>query len=420
MRRVRCSWAGCSECGLSRGPSDSHATWAALLGALVFALHPVQTEAVTYISGRSTSLAALFSLLSLGSWVRSENAPSSRSSATWLIACAAAYAAAIACKETAFVLPLALWLYSADRPVKATLARLTPLFLLAIVLLGVAYSVPTYRHLLAVSLETRSISENLLTQSHAILYLAGQLVRPWNGNADPQLSVVNAADSFTILLCIAWAAALIAALINVRRTPLGAFAVLWFLLWLAPTNSFLPRLDPANDRQLYLALIGPAWWVSARLIGVSRHSSLVVAVLAFLRGGRAQRCDRRAQSHLRHRSLVLGRHASAQPDERPCGQQPRDGVCDRLPTRRGTERVHARHLARRLRLPREDQPRVTATGQPARRRRQSLSISYGLKTQTKKRPDASTPGPGFSTIDLTASDQNLRLIVTAHSRGRPG
>jgi tetratricopeptide (TPR) repeat protein len=45
-----------------------------------------------------------------------------------------------------------------------------------------------------------------------------------------------------------------------------AFAVLWFLLWLAPTNSLLPRLDVANDRQLYLALIGPAW---ALAIGIS-------------------------------------------------------------------------------------------------------------------------------------------------------
>ena len=32
------------------------ADWAPLVGALLFALHPVQTEAVTYISGRSVSL----------------------------------------------------------------------------------------------------------------------------------------------------------------------------------------------------------------------------------------------------------------------------------------------------------------------------------------------------------------------------
>ena len=37
----------------------------ALTTALIFALHPVQTEAVTYVSGRSSSLSALFVLLAL-------------------------------------------------------------------------------------------------------------------------------------------------------------------------------------------------------------------------------------------------------------------------------------------------------------------------------------------------------------------
>ncbi len=38
-------------------------------GALLFALHPVQTEAVTYVSGRSTSLCALFALGSIVTWL---------------------------------------------------------------------------------------------------------------------------------------------------------------------------------------------------------------------------------------------------------------------------------------------------------------------------------------------------------------
>jgi len=45
----------------------------------------------------------------------------------------------------------------------------------------------------------------------------------------------------------------------VRRRPALALGILWFFVWLGPTNSFLPRFDVANDRQLYIALIGPAW-----------------------------------------------------------------------------------------------------------------------------------------------------------------
>jgi tetratricopeptide (TPR) repeat protein len=47
-------------------------------------------------------------------------------------------------------------------------------------------------------------------------------------------------------------------LVNVRKRPWVGFGILWFFLQLAPTNSFVPRLDVANERQLYLALWGLA------------------------------------------------------------------------------------------------------------------------------------------------------------------
>ena len=53
--------------GLAFAPAD--AGWTALATALIFVLHPVQTEAVTYASGRSTSLAVFFSFASLAAWV---------------------------------------------------------------------------------------------------------------------------------------------------------------------------------------------------------------------------------------------------------------------------------------------------------------------------------------------------------------
>ncbi len=264
--------------GVRAGLSSSHAMLAGLLAALIFAIHPVQTEAVTYISGRSSSLSAFFCLVALWCWVCGESDPSlargqgsslprKRQSVLWLSASCAAFIAAVACKETALILPLACWLYSADR---RALRRLMPLFALVAVLLVLAASLPKYRHLLDVSLQTRSITENLLTQSRAVLYLAGQLIRPWNMNADPELPVIAQLDATSLLLCIGWIAVLGTGLWNIRRKPIGAFAALWFLLWLAPTNSLLPRLDPANDRQLYLAMIGPAWWLSVQLIRLAQ------------------------------------------------------------------------------------------------------------------------------------------------------
>ena len=49
---------------------------------------------------------------------------------------------------------------------------------------------------------------------------------------------------------------LVLGLANLRARPWVAFGILWFFLQLAPTNSLVPRLDVANDRQLYLASWG--------------------------------------------------------------------------------------------------------------------------------------------------------------------
>lgn len=259
-------WSLLRTRGTRAGLSETNASQAALLAALLFALHPVQTEAVTYISGRSSSLAACFCLLSLYCWVRSEDSDRKSTATAWLATCCTSFTLAVATKETALVLPLALLLYSADRPVPQTLKRLTPLFALTAVLLIVAFSLPKYRHLLAVSLDTRTIGENLLTQSRALLYLVGQLIRVTNSNADPQLPMVSSLDWISAILCTAWAGTFVWALLSIRSKPVSSFAVLWFMLWLAPTNSLLPRLDLANDRQLYLAMIGPAWWLAVRLV----------------------------------------------------------------------------------------------------------------------------------------------------------
>lgn len=270
--------------GLRAGLPAANATRAALLAALLFALHPVQTEAVTYISGRSSSLAACFCLLSLCCWVRSEDSTDARRNLVWLAACCVTFIAAVACKETALVLPVALLLYSADRPLPTTLKRLTPLLALTVLMLFVAFSLPTYRYLLSVSLDTRTLTENVLTQARALVYLAAQLVRINNSNVDPQLAVITEVDVPSSVLCLAWLVLLMGALLRVRKAPVDAFAVLWFLLWLAPTNSLLPRLDVANDRQLYLALIGPAWWLAVRVAGWQRNRPVIgnVAVVLLL------------------------------------------------------------------------------------------------------------------------------------------
>ncbi|MGZ8463901.1 MAG: hypothetical protein ACXW4I_11480, partial [Candidatus Deferrimicrobiaceae bacterium] len=93
------------------GPSVSG--FAVLLPALLFAAHPVQTEAVTCISGRSVSLMAFFYLGSLLVYLRGR----ARGSRLLLhVASPILFLLAVASKEVALTLPFALVLCEVVRP----------------------------------------------------------------------------------------------------------------------------------------------------------------------------------------------------------------------------------------------------------------------------------------------------------------
>jgi hypothetical protein len=78
---------------------------ASLAAALLFTAHPVQTEAVAYVSGRTDVLCALFVLLGLLAWRRARGAAD-----RFALASAAAFALALLAKESAVLVPLALLL----------------------------------------------------------------------------------------------------------------------------------------------------------------------------------------------------------------------------------------------------------------------------------------------------------------------
>jgi len=230
----------------------------AAAAALGFALHPVQTEAVTYISGRSTSLMAMFYLASLLAYVRGRE---SRSILWGRLVSPVLFALALLTKEIAVTLPCALllWEVTSDRkeePWRAVLARQWVHWtVLASAVIALALH-SGYGHLMSVSFKTRSWSENLANQAHAVVYLLRQMVWPVWLSVDPDLP---SSGSWTAEAAAkaAFLGALIAAglLLAKRRSFLG-FGILWFFIHLAPTNSVVPRLDVVNDRQLYLAGIG--------------------------------------------------------------------------------------------------------------------------------------------------------------------
>ncbi len=235
------------------------------LAAALFALHPIQTEAVTYICGRSVSLMACFYLLAVLAWLHAQ--ASQRTWLRWLAALA--FVGALLTRETALTLPLALWLVSrfgmpssphtqasgSERAATTLKAYRWPL-LIAAVALAAMLALPAYRHFFSVAFAQRSPMDNLALQVDAVYTLTRHLLLPAQMNADPGLPTAPVWNAALAARAALLALLIVLAALALRRRSFAGFCVLWFFLHLAPTNSVVPRLDVVNDRQLYLSAIG--------------------------------------------------------------------------------------------------------------------------------------------------------------------
>src|SRR5439155_18703037 len=93
------------------GVWDRAAWELSLAVALVWAVHPLDTEAVVYVTQRTELLVALFYLTTLWAALRFWSASSTGARTFWLVAAALACVAAMASKEVAVSLPLVVLLY---------------------------------------------------------------------------------------------------------------------------------------------------------------------------------------------------------------------------------------------------------------------------------------------------------------------
>jgi hypothetical protein len=229
---------------------------AALAAALVFAAHPVQTEAVSYVSGRTDVLAALFALLGLLAWRRARHAAD-----RWALAATAAFAMALLCKEAAVALPLVLLVpgcHPAARPPRPWLPLLVSALWLAV---------------LGPGLGMAGLWHRLPAVAGAVVGYAGLLVWP----APLHLERFTPVAGWSLPLALAaWAGvALVAAtlLALAHRVPGGPVFLAFAVLAYAPVSNVVPVHPAIADR----ALFTPEHFLYLPLLGLA---PLVVGELA--------------------------------------------------------------------------------------------------------------------------------------------
>jgi hypothetical protein len=123
-------------------------------------------------------------------------------------------------------------------------------------------------------------AELVWTQLGGLGWLVGQLSGLSALNADPALPVRTGPDAVTAVTLAGLVLAIGFGIRSWRQGGVAGFAIAWFLLWLAPTQTLLARLDVANDRQLYLALVGPAWLLGTAIARLPYRAALATLATA--------------------------------------------------------------------------------------------------------------------------------------------
>ena len=220
--------------------------------ALVFLAHPVQTEAVTYVSGRTDVLCALFALLGLLAWRRAR-----RGLDAWAVAAGASFAAALLCKEAAVLLPLVLLLPGAH-PAPSPPRPVLPLGVAAIWALGLA--APG-----AQALRLDDLPARLPAIAAGALTYARLLVWPSDLHLERFTAVAGQAPGTAVGVVLACLTIVGLLVLAARRAPAGPLFLALALLAYVPVSGVVPVYPAIADRALftpehflYLPLLGLA------------------------------------------------------------------------------------------------------------------------------------------------------------------
>lgn len=219
--------------------------------ALLFALHPAHTEAVTFISGRSASLMSAFYLGGLLAYTHGRQYSDWRYLHLLTPLC---FVLALLTKETAVTFPIALFLWEIARGAKWRDWLAQQWSSWALLLVAALYFLlsTSYQSQMLHSASFNNMGGNVATQLAGAIWLFKQWALPFWLNIDPHLPVYHQVLEAPFSLLIV-SMMLVAARHFSNHRPWITFALLWALLQLVPLYLLLPRIDVANERQLYLA-----------------------------------------------------------------------------------------------------------------------------------------------------------------------
>jgi protein O-mannosyl-transferase len=243
------------------GEAGSKRRWLAWFAAGLFALHPLQSEAVAYIASLSENMSLFFFFAAFGVFLAGEREGIGFGRALGILAL---LALAGAVKEHVLVLVVLLLLTDYYWNPGFTLEgirknwRLYILFPIGLLTGGVIiWNVLRKADTAGFGLKNLTWYQYFLAQCEALWIYPRLFLLPFGQNVDHAFPMVRSLGDPVALLGLALLiAAAVAAWIYRRRYPLASYGYFAYLVLMAPTSSFLPIRDALVERRMYLAFLG--------------------------------------------------------------------------------------------------------------------------------------------------------------------
>ncbi|MCX6355500.1 MAG: tetratricopeptide repeat protein [Candidatus Aureabacteria bacterium] len=258
----------------SSGGDRVGASAIAAIGSLIFLVHPLNSEAVNYISCRSSILATLFFLSAFIFYMRY------RELGAWQPLCLSALCLVFSLLSKAIGITFIIITVLYDRILAARGARRasgnTPgpgrayRLIAAVTLLtgGVILWMTPAR-----ALESRSgipALTYLMTQCKVIVAYLGLVIFPIRLSADRTVELSSSFFSLQVLIPLALIIGAIVWLWSVRkRAPEVTFFGLWFFITLLPESSIFSLAEPMNEHRPYIAIGGALFALLACVVRVA-------------------------------------------------------------------------------------------------------------------------------------------------------
>ncbi|MBI2412600.1 MAG: tetratricopeptide repeat protein [Deltaproteobacteria bacterium] len=284
--------AGISRTPLLKGRVAS-ANAIALFSAVLYAAHPVQTEAITYISQRFASLATLFYVYSIVFYLKWRLANGPRQRWFFYILPIALVVLAQKTKEIAFTLPFMLAflefaLFEKGR-YGSRVARLVPFALCLLIIPLTVYGHDLLlwggdkavgdevRNLQLKDLHSISRHDYLLTQFRVIVTYLRLLVLPTGQNLDYDYPMYRSIAEPAVFLSMIFIASVFFFGLwlfarSIRKGggygALAGLGVIWFFVTISIESSIIPIKDLIFEHRLYLPSVGAALFAATAIFSL--------------------------------------------------------------------------------------------------------------------------------------------------------